>query len=100
MGLVEMTSGLGNASFSLPEWQAVKMIFFAPCCSLKMAGYWPPFYAVLLTSISSWSIKMQKRKLANIHYLTSCLVNNASLFTKASIYSPISLHKGINFSLT
>ena len=26
-----MTSGLVNASFSLPEWQAVKMIFFAPC---------------------------------------------------------------------
>ena len=28
--LVEMTSGLVNASFSLPEWQAVKLIFFAP----------------------------------------------------------------------
>ena len=26
-----MTSGLVNASLSLPEWQAVKMIFFAPC---------------------------------------------------------------------
>ena len=26
-----MTSGLVNASFSLPKWQAVKMIFFAPC---------------------------------------------------------------------
>ena len=31
LGLDEMTSGLVNASFSLPEWQAVKMIFFAPC---------------------------------------------------------------------
>ena len=31
LGLVEMTSGLVNVSFSLPEWQAVKMIFFAPC---------------------------------------------------------------------
>ena len=30
-GLVEMTSGLVNASFSLPEWEAVKMIFFTPC---------------------------------------------------------------------
>ena len=30
-GLVERTSGLVNASLSLPEWQAVKMIFFAPC---------------------------------------------------------------------
>ena len=31
LGLVEMMSGLVNASSSLPEWQAVKMIFFAPC---------------------------------------------------------------------
>ena len=31
LGLVEMMSGLVNASFSLPEWQAVKTIFFAPC---------------------------------------------------------------------
>ena len=30
-GLVEMMSGLVNVSFSLPEWQAVKMIFFATC---------------------------------------------------------------------
>ena len=30
LGLVEMTSVLVNASFSLPAWQAVKMIFFAP----------------------------------------------------------------------
>ena len=30
LGLVEMTSGLVNASFTLPEWKAVKMIFFAP----------------------------------------------------------------------
>jgi len=29
-GLVEMTFGLVNASFSLPEWQAIKMLFFAP----------------------------------------------------------------------
>jgi len=31
LGLAEMIPGLVNASFSLPEWQAVKMIFFAPC---------------------------------------------------------------------
>ena len=31
-GLVEMVSGLVNASFSLPKRQAVnKVIFFAPC---------------------------------------------------------------------
>ena len=29
-GLVEMMFGLGNVCFSLPEWQAVKMTFFAP----------------------------------------------------------------------
>ena len=29
-GLVEMMFGLVNASFSLPDWQAVKMTFFAP----------------------------------------------------------------------
>ena len=33
LGLVEMKYGLVNASFGLPEWQAVKMIFFAPCVS-------------------------------------------------------------------
>ena len=32
LGLVEMMFGLVNVSFSLPDWQGVKMIFFAPCC--------------------------------------------------------------------
>ena len=31
LGLVEIMFGLVNVSFSLPKWQAVKMIFFAPC---------------------------------------------------------------------
>ena len=31
LGLVEMVFGLVNVSFSLSEWQAVKMTFFAPC---------------------------------------------------------------------
>ena len=30
LGLVEMTSGLVNASFSLPEWQAMKTTCFVP----------------------------------------------------------------------
>ena len=30
LGLVEMMFGLVNVSFSLPEWQAVKVTFFAP----------------------------------------------------------------------
>ena len=29
--LVEMMFGLVKVSFSLPEWQAVKITFFAPC---------------------------------------------------------------------
>ena len=31
LGLVEMTCGLVHASYILPEWQAVKLNFFAPC---------------------------------------------------------------------
>ena len=31
LGLVEMMFGLVNVSFSLPQWQAVKVTFFAPC---------------------------------------------------------------------
>ena len=30
LGLVEMTCGLVHASYSLPEWQAVKLTYFAP----------------------------------------------------------------------
>ena len=30
LGLAEMMFGLVNVSFSLPEWQTVKMTFFAP----------------------------------------------------------------------
>ena len=30
LGLVKMTCGLVHASYSLPEWQAVKLTFFAP----------------------------------------------------------------------
>ena len=30
-GLVEMTFGLVHASYSLPEWQAVKLTFVSPC---------------------------------------------------------------------
>ena len=47
LGLVEMTSGLVNASFSLPEWQAVKMIFFAPCYSIYICDLSPLRFAVV-----------------------------------------------------
>jgi len=35
LGLAEMMFGLVNVSFSLPEWQAVKMTFFVPRFSLN-----------------------------------------------------------------
>ena len=31
LGLVEMTCGLVHTSYSLPEWQSLKLTFFAPC---------------------------------------------------------------------
>ena len=34
-GLVEMTCGLVHTSYSLSEWQAVKLAFFAACKVLK-----------------------------------------------------------------
>ena len=40
LGLVEMMFGLVNVSFSLPEWQAVKMTFFAPCELTKIKINW------------------------------------------------------------
>ena len=41
LGLVEMTSVLVNASFSLPEWQAVKMISLHPVKSTINKHYQP-----------------------------------------------------------
>ena len=38
LGLVEMTCGLVHAIYSLPEWQAVKLTFFAPCNNTKHAA--------------------------------------------------------------
>ena len=35
---LNMTCGLVRASYSLPEWQAVKLTFFAPCCLHLGAG--------------------------------------------------------------
>ena len=38
LGLVEMTCGLVHAIYSLPEWQAVKLTFSAPCNNTKHAA--------------------------------------------------------------
>ena len=50
---VEMTCGLVHASYSLPEWQAVKLTFFAPY--ILSASVWNASYSVylLLLSLSS-----------------------------------------------
>ena len=34
LGLVEMSCGLVHDNYSLPEWQAAKLTFFAPCLLL------------------------------------------------------------------
>jgi len=40
LGLVEMVFGLVDVSFSLPEWQSVKITFFAPWTPHSLlAGY-------------------------------------------------------------
>ena len=39
-GLVEMTCGLVHASYSLPEWQPIKLTFFAPCCCQDKWYWW------------------------------------------------------------
>ena len=35
-----MTSGLVHASYSLPQWQAVKLTFFAPCVQNPKSSGW------------------------------------------------------------
>ena len=41
LGLVEMMFGLVNVSFSLPEWQTVKVTFFAPMFLIQSIGLDP-----------------------------------------------------------
>ena len=58
-GLVEMTSGLVNVSFSLPEWQAVKMIFFATRSSfyfLESPGSLPHTLSILLPWVMDYGL--------------------------------------------
>ena len=67
LGLVEMMSGLVNASFSLPEWQAVKMIFFAPCM------------ASVLQCSTNWAIKTHTlRALHSVSFLSRVMMNSTN----------------------
>ena len=54
LGSVEITCGLAHASYSLPEWQAVKRTFFAPCFLYLSGSYW--FLNFLIKSCSSLNI--------------------------------------------
>ena len=62
LGLVVMTFGLVNDSFSLSKWQAVKMIFFAPCtfCMREVYLYVASTYFVSYPQIFPLKIIIQK----------------------------------------
>ena len=80
LGLVEMTSGLVNVSFSFPDWQAVKMIFFAPCSymnfqskfSLRWKQY-SPWVAIIRTLTQN----------VNCNMLSAFLLENGFYFNTA-----------------
>ena len=61
LGLVEMTCGLVNASYSLPEWQAVKLTFFTP---------WGPL--VLISMRKFWLVI--KEVVNECHYISVLLL--------------------------
>ena len=70
LGLVEMMSRLVNASFSLPKWQAVKMIFFAPCTG-QITIQWIEIYLVDSTVhlLNKWDLILSDcHKNAGIHH--------------------------------
>ena len=52
-GLVEMIFGLANVSFSLPEWQAVKMTFLAPCIVINIDEYINKY--IIILTIFFWN---------------------------------------------
>ena len=52
-GLVEMIFGLVNVSFSLPEWQAVKMTFLAPCIVINIDEYINKY--IIILTIFFWN---------------------------------------------
>ena len=60
LGLVVMTFGLVNASCSLPKWQAVKMIFFAPCTFCMREVYlFTCYFYIFCKLFPDFSIKFE-----------------------------------------
>ena len=43
-----MTVGLVHAGYSFPEWQAVKLTFFAPCVRVNVSVW---YFSFLLASL-------------------------------------------------
>ena len=61
LGLVEMMFGLVNVSFSLPEWQAVKMTFFAPCVAFTEKE---SFYPILVSPLYAFTYIYHQQKIS------------------------------------
>ena len=55
-GLVKMTFGLVDVGYSLPDGQAVKLIFFAPCVSWKRTDQEKYYHDFTICLISDKSI--------------------------------------------
>ena len=60
-GLVEMTYGLVHASYSLPEWQAVKLTFFAPCMYTKVCLFHSSISCIFFVRFAKVPNSMRKR---------------------------------------
>ena len=67
-----MKSGLVSASFSLPEWQAVRMSFFAPCLSNTVTSLlWPLFFVGYTFPYIKPLLMWSPVNMANDHILKS-----------------------------
>ena len=69
-----MTCGLVHASYSLPEWQAVKLTFFAPCHYNKVPASESWLFCHLVHTVLYLTIKIFQYKLEGgpfIFYLSN-----------------------------
>ena len=92
-----MTFGLVHASYSLPEWQAVKLAFFAPCyisCNLQIvAGFYPQI--LILTFIISCLPTSDVT--ISIGYKRNC-VKQTALIVQTILFFSLSLIYHFSFS--
>ena len=83
LGLVEMTSALVNASFSLPEWQAVKMIFFATCLIFNLINFKRLILIVRVNIVLNRTVVVEPR-LSDTTFFEPCQVIKIFLYTCVS----------------